>query len=787
MIKKIFISILLSLIFCNPALSQEAAKDQILEFSNFAGGLATKPVDIGLPTNYATVLENGRLNDEAKSLSKRQQILAYGTADTTESITGMTRLYLWDGTKKLVVTHGDEMEVGSDTSGAFTNILNLSSSGYKWQFLTWHNILIGTDGYSQPVKWDGNSASATYLGSLLATDAGSGAGPNGTYTYKVSFYTTTYEVEFNIASNPVIVTDNDINLSMIPIAPDTYLGEAITGRKIYRIANGGSTYYLLSNGTIVNNTATTLTDSDADLDTDGGSELTTTAYPTVDNITKFAESPPKGKYLVVHENRLWLANNPSSAPSRAYYSADSSHDYFDSLAYFDIRLNDGDEITFIISSRGNLVTSKNNSIQKIYTDGDDPDAEWKVSPPFSHVGCKAPYSAVDTPEGIYYLSYGELWKFTGNYSLLVSDIIAPTLTDILESNFINCWGIYHKNTYYLAYASKAQGEAENNRVLVYDLISKSFTIDLLKINAFCAFNSGSDWDVLYSGASDSGKVYAHNTDGYEVIHKKHSDFTGTWDDMRYVPTGTPGGDANNPVIELAWTETLGDISTAIGDVTATSIIARLDIDGTYRSQVLDLNAPLFDKLYWNQNLNTYGTVEMYIASAATVASCPTATLSSAFTDPTGSDLSDLTPGRYVQYVASMATTSIAYSPTLYRNNNFVVKLTYFREATVSETTIPLKWESGWIVPAPGYTCSLKKIEAHYESAETGTLNITFENDTGTENLFAINLHDNPSDYTGRFTTGQLNGTKFKMKIDENSLNPITIKRILVVYSVQPMR
>jgi hypothetical protein len=253
--------------------------------SDFSKGLNTKKSAFSLPSGYATKAENVRFDDELGSISKRNELLLYGTASSTEAITGMHRLYLKDGNKKLVVSHGDEIDVGNDDTGVFTKILDLSSSNHKWQFLTWHNILIGTDGHNQPIKWDGSSSSATYLGSCLAIDAGSGSGPNGTYTYKVSYYTSSYEVLLNVVSNSVTVTDNDINLTMIPVAPDSYGGETVTGRKIYRTKTGGSTYYLLSNGTIANNSDTTLTDSDADTD------LTATTYPAGTETQK----PPKCK------------------------------------------------------------------------------------------------------------------------------------------------------------------------------------------------------------------------------------------------------------------------------------------------------------------------------------------------------------------------------------------------------------------------------------------------------------------------------------------------------------
>ena len=777
--KSIFLSLILSLGIILPCLAEVAAKDQIFTIDDFSKGLATRQSPLSLPKGYATVSENIHYDTENGSLTKRDRRLLYGTADASEPITGAFRLYLADGTKSLVVSHGDEIEAGNDNTGAFTKILDLSSGNYRWQFLTWHNILIGTDGYNQPIKWDGTSASATYLGSCLGTDAGSGAGPDGTYTYKVSFYTSSYECVLDVPSAPVTVTDNDINLTMIPIGPDTYLGEDVIGRKIYRILNGGTTYRLLTNGTIANNTATTLTDSDADAAISG-----TTAYPTVNYTTVFSGQPPKGRFPLVHSNRLWLANNPTY-PSRIFYSDDACPDFFQPDAYYNVRENDGDSITSIKNLLGILTVFKDNTIQKIYTDGDDPDADWSISDPFSFVGCKAPYTVVNTLEGIIYLSYGGLYKFNGQNSVLISDNITPTINDILESNFANCWAEYYKNTYYLAYPSKFIGVSTNNRILSYNLINKSFSIDLIDANVLFAFNSGTDWDVLYSGDSTTGKVYAHKYSSYEVRHSKHSDFAGTWDDAGYIPTGTPGGDANSPVIELRWTETIDDLTSTIDSYT-TEIIDRPDTDGTYISPVMDLGASSFDKLYWNVNNNIYGSVSLYIRSGATAVACAGAAWSSAFTDPSGSDISGVAAAQYVQYKIALSTTDIAYSPFLYKNNGYVVRLTYLKEASTVETTIPINWTSGWIDFAPGYQKTLKKIDVYYESESSGILNLLFSNYEGDTDSFAIDLSKYPNHYAEYFTNGKFLGELFSLNINNSDLKSLKIRRISVIYDVEPL-
>lgn len=772
----------------NLVIAQEAARQKAFVINDFSGGIATKVSDEQTPTKFARVAENVRLNTLMKAITKRPQIYTYGTADASEFITGIHRLYLSSGTKKLIVTHGDEVEVGNDTSGAFTSILALTTADYRWQFLTWHDLAIGGDGYNQPIKTDGTKA--TYLGTCFCEDAGSGAGPNGLYKYKVSFYTTSYEVLFNVVSNSVTVTDNDINLSMIPIGPDTYLGETVTGRKVYRTEASGSTYKLLTNGTIANNTATTLTDSDADAALGG-------AYPA----GTATWTPPKGKLCLIHKNRLFIANNPNN-PSRIYYSKDGSHDLFETdTDYFDIRANDGDEITFIKNLLGILRVGKTNSIQSLYTNGDDPSTDWEISDPFSTIGCDAMYSAINTPIGIMYLSRSKsgLYVFNGQASILKSEQVIPIIEDISPSNLNSVWGEYNNNVYYMAYPSNAVGGATNNRVLVYDLLSGSFTVDTSSIGCFCSFSSGGDGGILYGGSSINGKVLQFASASKSVIHNKASDFVGTFTDSRVVPVES-GGDVNSPVLELAWACTntgwLADLQGRDGSIntnddivvhmhTATNIMP--DGGGTYISQVLDTpGAATYDKIAWNETLPSGTDATFAIRGGATASACVAASFSSEYTLASGSDISALSAYPYTQYRITLSSASTSVTPQVTTAGGFTTRLTYNTIGTASESAISLHWQTGYFdLGLPGYIKTLRKIYVSHEGS-LGTLTITFTNELGETDDFDIDLSLYKKHYEDYFTNGGFLGRYFKIDIENSDLNDLKIKEIVLIYDVEPM-
>jgi hypothetical protein len=95
----------------------------------------------------------------------------------------------------------------------------------------------------------------------LISPAAAGNVEAGIHRYRVTFVTADGETEGGAISGAVTVVDKAVNgkvtVSAIPLG-----GSAVTSRKVYRTAAGGSTYLLLT--TIADNTTTTYTDNTAD-------------------------------------------------------------------------------------------------------------------------------------------------------------------------------------------------------------------------------------------------------------------------------------------------------------------------------------------------------------------------------------------------------------------------------------------------------------------------------------------------------------------------------------------
>jgi hypothetical protein len=383
-----------------------------------------------------------------------------------------------------------------------------------------------------------------------------------------------------------------------------------------------------------------------------------------------------------------------------------------------------------------------------------------------------------------YLGRDGIYIFNGQQSSLVSDQVTPEIRDISDTNFINCWGEFISNLYYLAYASKASGASANNRVLVFDIISRSYTKDLLSINSLCSFNSGTDTGGLYYGSSADGKVYSYFTTIHEIVHTKQSDFTGTFTAARYIPERW-GGDAENPIVEIARTGIINSLAGTINAMTGT--IDRETATGDYISQVMPLTADSFDKIYWNESIPaTGGDVTFQIRQGNTEASCTTAAWGTAVSDPSGSDISGITPTGYFQYRINLSTDDLGYSPTVYDNGQYAVRIVYNLQGATGETSLPLHWQSGWDnLGYPGYKKTLRKFYCIHEGT-AGTLKATFTNLEGDTDIFNIDLTVYPESYTEYFTGGGITGEYFMLDIEEPSTNALKIKQIIVYMDIEPL-
>lgn len=791
------------------------AQDRYFMIDDFSKGMNSHVSEYSIKDNQSVLVQNLRVNDEYGNLSKRATRIRYADFGSN-AITGLFRFYDTSADNKFTIVAEDTNLDYKTDSGSVTNLEGSFSSGERWNFTTYKDNLIGMNGSDSPIKWDGNvnttadTDGARTAGALVAElgapfaelNTGTDLDASSWYQYKIMYYDGTDTYYSTATSNPIQTGASvyNIYLTDIPLGPT-----GITARYIYRTVGQSAeadlataTYKLVD--TISDNSTQVYADAIADASL-------TTVWSTAG---KYNVTPPTGKYCEIHRQRLFIAGD-STYPSYLYWSDEYNPEYFSASDYEQIRPDDGDKITFIKNFLGILTIGKTNTIQKYYTDAAE--SSWYVSDPFSQIGCPAPYSVAVTPKGIFYYGRRGIYSFTGQTSVLISDAVTEQIKDINLVGIDDIVGYYYNNQYLFAYRASSTGASVNDRVLVYDLTRDAYVIDNIGVDSFAAFVYGDDFGILYSGESSTdGYVWAHGYSPSQLRIRFKSDLDdGTFDDTRSLGTET------NAEFELAWDctidtwltelqtkdaniDTIDEIETYI----PTATIDRPDTDGTWTSPIYKISAKALDELKWNEGLNTYGTMTMQIKTCDDSA-CSGDSFGSTYTNPTGSDVSSETAEDWIQFIVNLGTSNINFSPTIYYDSGYLIKLIYSKVGSTEESDFVSKWDSGWKSFGSTAWKQLKRIRVFY-TGEEGEVDIRYYNQDGNDNSFTINLATEPDNdsidnlYHGsdigddkiytHFVPINEDGTvplgrNWRFTIENIDTDSFTIERIEVKYGLQP--
>jgi len=820
--KKIKNYLALILIFVCSSLVYAQSFTRTYSIVDWSKGLSNYTSIYLIEKNQGITLQNVRVNKTFGSLSKRSNTLSYGTVGAFK-VNSLFRYYKSDATKYLITAYSTLLAYGTDSTGTFTTLHTGLASSDRVDFLTYKDIAIMIpESGDNLLKWDGEvtttantdgSRTAGYLcAELGAPFAEQNTGANLTaskwYAYQIAYYNSTTSLYSNsyTSSNTLLTGSSvqDIALTEIPIGASgttdrvIYRTEGYASRALLKAALVAEELYKVDE--LNDNTTVIFADTvaDATLDNDVAPTWTTASAGT-------DVSPPTGKYGAIVDQRLFIAGN-DTYKSDIYYSEQLFPDIFKTgTDYEQVRPDDGDVITFIKTLLGILRVGKTNSIQSFYTKGAV--GAWYISDPFTSVGCPAPYTAIVTPKGLFYLSWDNIYNFNGQYANPISEGVTNNIRDISKVNIGECVASYLGNEYRLSYVSDASGGTINNRVLIYDIIKDAYVEDILYVNCYATFNSGTDSYVLYSGSSDTdGYVLAYSTgtDLLNIDTKSELD-SGTKDDTHSY------GTESSPKLDLGWDCTiagwLAELQTKNASINTianietylpAAVIARPDTDGNWISPVFQVNAGSFNKLYWNEMLEDGDvTFQIRTGDVTPVDGTWTSWTTTAYTDPLGSDISAETAGIYIQIKASFSTTDIDTSPYLYFDNGFVMKIDYLKGGSVYETSIVSIWEGGFTdFDIPSFKNNIQRIKIFY-TGTLGTLNIAYTNDEGSfSNSFDIDLSIAPDaevGYTGLGdykvythipgTTEDTKGQFYKFKITESGITEWDVSRIEVMFDV----
>lgn len=211
--------------------------------------------------------------------------------------------------------------------------------------------------------------------------------------------------------------------------------------------------------------------------------------------------PANGKYIVIWQNRVWIANT-SAGKSRLHYSNVGLPEDWTTpggAGFIDVNIDDGDEITGIMPVGPAMYVFKNRTVYKIM--GVTP-TTFNVQPLIGGRGCVAPRSIVNMGPFVMYLS---------NYGIhSVGDSADGFMSEAIENDIINltktgvCAGKL-RDMYVLAY--DADGDGVNDSAYVLECRLGAWSMwDNFKANVLIQ----KDDYFLYSAASDTIKTRKHD-------------------------------------------------------------------------------------------------------------------------------------------------------------------------------------------------------------------------------------------------------------------------------------
>jgi hypothetical protein len=219
--------------------------------------------------------------------------------------------------------------VASLSSSLYSNGIIVAGDGATWggtfNSTEFQGKLLLVNGTSIK-KFDGTNLynvgiTAPVVGSFAAAGNGSGSFNVLNWSYVVTFYNGDgYESNATTAVVASSQGAGKLNVSLTGI-PTGATADNVTGRRIYRSIDGGSSYFLLT--IITNNSATTYSDTTID------ASLGVTSPPTNH------DKPTQSCTLVERASNRWFLSGSSSYPRRVFFSLPSPYGEAWPLEYYE--------------------------------------------------------------------------------------------------------------------------------------------------------------------------------------------------------------------------------------------------------------------------------------------------------------------------------------------------------------------------------------------------------------------------------------------------------------------
>jgi len=524
------------------------------EIPVFDGGLNTKNNPSSLPPNQSPDLLNVIFDDYGAVATRLGQAILNTAAIGSAAVDGLKSYKKDSLTSYLVAACNASIHYASGTT--FVSIPSAQSiftAGVNVNFMTVKDMLLVTNGYQKPYKWDGTYftqfgvSAPVVAATAVTTNSGN---LNGTYYYVITGVNSNLaESDYGPVSSAFTAVSNQLTVGNLPVWPTS---AGVNYNYLYRTtALASGVYYKV---TAITNGVTSIVDNVAD------SSLVT--QPPTDNGVM-----PKCKFTTQYQGRIFAAGDPSY-PMRIYFSEADLPETWPDVNYLDINAGDGYPITGLELFSNSIVIHKNDdsgngSIYMLYipdstgTTGTD---NWYLTKSPSAYGGQSGKALVFFNNFMAFINAKGMFALSGqdvalnvaeaNIGKFLTDSrsfdIEPDVLSFKQSLIKNIAGVEYKNKLWFSVPS-SNSSTYNDKIYQYDFVRLSNNDR--SVGAWTKFNAhnincfAEHAGNLYGGSSiANGYVYqldtTYNDNGAAISSyfvtatisgdKKHRDYTKVW-------------------------------------------------------------------------------------------------------------------------------------------------------------------------------------------------------------------------------------------------------------------
>lgn len=322
-----------------------------------------------------------------------------------------------------------------------------------------------------------------------------------------------------VASTLTLTAARDtIALTAVPVSSD----DQVMARKIYRTVNGGSIYLYVD--TINNNTATTYTDTTADL------SLGQTSPPLEADLSDDNSTPPLGGIIKTWKRTCFMAGEPAT-PQTIYFSEVSEGESWPTLNAVTLDT----KITGIYETYSGLIIETETG--KWLVTGENPD--FRFDKIIVNLGCVGRRAAGETRLYGWAVDRDGVRLYDANNPVKISEVIRDKFDDDFDKTNIELMHTVHskKRNGLLMFVAGSDGKYDSNNYMYQypqDEVAKGWwwqlklpsAINILDIEeiedtdgTFKLYAGGDDGQIYYLFDPDS-KDWARATSGSDPITTK---------------------------------------------------------------------------------------------------------------------------------------------------------------------------------------------------------------------------------------------------------------------------